>query len=394
MDPDLSPEPAAPYRDLPPLHVAAQGHSFTLYPNGADRLAALLALIEGAQTSLQVFYYLFDNDTSGTAVRDALVAAATRGVAVSLIIDDFGNDAGAAFFAPLTEAGGQFAIFSPKWGTRYLVRNHQKFAIADEARVMTGGANVSDHYFNPPADNGWCDLSVLIEGAVVAQFVRWWRLLSDWVDSDAKGRVARLRQLRDIVKEWDGGDGSVRLLVGGPLVRHGHWAWVLRRDLASARRLDTVSAYFSPPRSLRRQFAQVARRGEARMVMAGKSDIGAAIDMARRQYKQLLRAGARVFEFQPCKLHMKLLVVDNASYVGSANLDKRSFRINVELMVRVEDEGLAAALRGLIDHLEAASEPVTREWYAKEATFLARLRWQMAYWMSLADYRVSKLGTG
>jgi cardiolipin synthase len=315
-------------------------------------------------------------------------------VKVSLIIDDFGNDAGAAFFAPLTEAGGQFAIFSPKWGARYLVRNHQKFAIADEARVITGGANVSDHYFNPPADNGWCDLSVLIEGAVVAQFVSWWRLLSAWVDSDAKGRVARLRQLRDIVREWDGGDGPVRLLVGGPLVRRGHWAWVLRRDLTTARRLDTVSAYFSPPRSLRRQFAQVARRGKARMVMAGKSDIGAAIDMARRQYKQLLRAGARVFEFQPCKLHMKLLVVDDASYVGSANLDKRSFRINVELMVRVEDGELAAALRGLIDHLEAASEPVTREWYAQQATFFARLRWQMAYWMSLADYRVSKLGTG
>ena len=394
MDPDHKPEPAASYRDPAPFHVAAQGHSFTFYPAGADRLAALLALIEGAQTSLLVFYYLFDSDTSGTAVRDALVAAAKRGVAVSLIIDDFGNDAGAAFFAPLTEAGGQFAIFSPKWGTRYLVRNHQKFAIADEARVMTGGANVSDHYFSPPADNGWCDLSVLIEGAVVAQFVRWWRLLSDWVDSDAKGRVSRLRHLRDIVREWDGGDGPVRLLVGGPLVRRGHWAWVLRRDLVTARRLDTVSAYFSPPRSLRRQIAQVARRGEARMVMAGKSDISAAIDMARRQYKQLLRAGARVFEFQPCKLHMKLLVVDDASYVGSANLDKRSFRINVELMVRVEDAGLAAGLRGLIDHLEAASEPVTREWYAENATFFARMRWQVAYWMSLADYRVSKLGTG
>ncbi len=397
MDPDLSPdppaEPALLYRDPEPFHVAAQGHSFTFYPHGADRLAALLALIEGARETLLVFYYLFDSDTSGTAVRDALVAAAARGVKVSLIIDDFGNDAGAAFFVPLTEAGGQFAIFSPKWGTRYLVRNHQKFAIADEARVMTGGANVSDHYFKPPADNGWCDLSVLIEGAVVAQFVRWWRLLSAWVDSDAKGRVARLRQLRDIVREWDGGDGPVRLLVGGPLVRRGHWAWVLRRDLVSARRLDTVSAYYSPPRSFRRQIAQVARRGEARMVMAGKSDIGAAIDMARLQYKPLLRAGARLFEFQPCKLHMKLLVVDDASYVGSANLDKRSFRVNVELMVRVEDAGLAAALREMIDHLEAASQPVTRAWYAEKATFFARLRWRAAYWMSLADYRVSRLGT-
>jgi cardiolipin synthase len=177
-------------------------------------------------------------------------------------------------------------------------------------------------------------------------------------------------------------------------VRRGHWAWVLRRDLVTAKRLDTVSAYFSPPRSFRRQIAQVARRGDVRMVMAGKSDIGAAIDMARLQYKPLLGAGARIFEFQPCKLHMKLLVADHASYVGSANLDKRSFRINVELMVRIEDAALAAQLRALIDHMEAASEPITRAWYARESTFLNRMRWRVAYWMSLADYRISKAGAG
>jgi cardiolipin synthase len=341
-------------------------------------------------------YYLFDSDASGTAVRDALVAAAARGVAVDLIVDDFGNDAGAAFFEPLTEAGGSFATFSPKWGTRYLVRNHQKFVIADGRRVMTGGANVSDHYFAAPQDNGWCDLSVTIEGTVVGKFTEWFGLLQSWVAGEAKGRTHQLRRLRDIVKAWDGGaQGSpVRLLVGGPLVRKGHWAWVFRQDLVRARRLDTVSAYFSPPRSFRRQIARVARRGEVRMIMAGKSDISAAIDMARLQYRQLLAAGARLCEFGVCKLHMKLIVVDDASSVGSANLDKRSFRINVEMMVRIEDAALAARLRELIDHMEAASMPVTREWYAREATFLNRIRWQVAYWLSLADYRISRAGAG
>jgi cardiolipin synthase len=396
MDPaPTSAATSAPaYTDHAPFATTAQGHSFTFYPAGADRLRALLDLIGTAQQSLAVFYYLFDSDTSGTAVRDALVAAAGRGVAVELIVDDFGNDAGAAFFEPLTEAGGSFAIFSPKWGTRYLVRNHQKFVIADGTRVMTGGANVSDHYFAPPEDNGWCDLSAIIEGDVVAKFTEWFGLLKAWVAGEEAGRTRQLRRLRDIVKAWDGGDGPVRLLVGGPLVRRGHWAWVFRQDLVKAKRLDTVSAYFSPPRSFRRQIAQVARRGEVRMVMAGKSDIGAAVDMARLQYKPLLGAGARLFEFQPCKLHMKLLVADDASYVGSANLDKRSFRINVEMMVRIEDAEVAAKLRALIDHMEAASEPITRAWYTREATWFNRLRWRMAYWMSLADYRVSKLGAG
>lgn len=386
------------YADYPPFDITAAGHSLTFYPGGAARLKALIALIAAAQTSVQAFYYLFDSDDTGIAVRDALIAAATRGVAVHLIVDDFGNDAGAEFFAPLVAAGGTFAIFSPKWGRQYLVRNHQKFAIADGARVMTGGANVSDHYVNPPAQNGWCDLAVVIEGALVAEFAEWFDLLARWVEGEAQGRISQLRRLRDIVKQWDGRAGehgsAVRLLVGGPLVRRGHWAWKFRRDLVRAQRLDTVSAYFSPPRSFRRQIAQVARRGQVRMVMPGKSDIGAALDMARLLYRPLLEAGAQLFEFQPCKLHMKLLVVDDVSYFGSANLDKRSFRVNVELMVRIEDAALAERLRGLITHLEAASEAVTPEWYAKRATFWARLRWQLVYWLSFADYRISRAGTG
>ncbi|WP_285713746.1 phospholipase D-like domain-containing protein [Erythrobacter oryzae] len=384
---------APDYCDLEPFALTAAGHDFTFYPHGQDRLKALVALIESARESLRVFYYLFDSDTSGTMVRDALVAAARRGVAVDLIVDDFGNDAGAEFFDPLVEAGGTFAVFSPKWGKRYLVRNHQKMTIADGARVMTGGANVSDHYFAIPADNGWCDLSVQIEGPVVEQFTRWFGLLKAWVANAEAGRTSQLRALRDIVKDWQGGDGPVRLLVGGPLVRQGHWAWVLRKDLVTATRLDTVSAYFSPPRSFRRLFARIGRRGEARMIMAGKSDITAAIDMARLLYGKLLRARVKLFEFAICKLHMKLLVVDDIAYVGSANLDKRSFRINVELMVRIEDAAVAAEMRRLIDHMAAASEPITPAWYARHSTFWNRMRWRIAYWMSLADYRISKAGT-
>lgn len=384
---------AKPYRDPDPFTLDAAGHRFTFYPGGQDRLRALIALIESAQTSLSVFYYIFDSDASGTMVRDALVSAARRGVKVALIVDDFGNDAGADFFEALIAAGGSFAVFSPKWGTRYLVRNHQKFVIADDARVMTGGANVADAYFAAPADDGWCDLAVLIEGEIANRFSQWFALVKEWVDNAASGRTRKLGMLRDIVRDWDGGQGPVRLLVGGPLVRRGHWAWVFRQDLVAATRLDTVSPYFSPPRSFRRLFRRIGRRGAARMIMAGKSDIAAAIDMARLLYGKLLRARITIFEFAPAKLHMKLLVVDDISYIGSANLDKRSFRINVELMVRVEDAGLAASLRAMIDHLEQASVPITPQWYARRSTFVNKLRWRLAYWMSLADYRISKAGT-
>ncbi|MEM6476214.1 MAG: phosphatidylserine/phosphatidylglycerophosphate/cardiolipin synthase family protein [Pseudomonadota bacterium] len=384
------------YCDAAPFEVSAQCHRFVFYPAGVDRLAALKQHIERAQHTLDVYFYLFQDDEAGAVVRDALIAAAERGVSVSLIVDAFGSSASHGFFAPLVAAGANFREFSPKWNVRYLIRNHQKFVIADGEWVMTGGFNISDHYFMPPEENGWCDLGVAIEGPVVIQFARWFAQLQDWIENGE----GKFRGLRDLVSQWDAGagpegaspesDAPVQLLLGGPLLRRAHWAWSFRQDLMRARRLDTVSAYFSPPLTIRRLMARVARRGRVRLITAGKSDIAATIDVARLLYRKLLRCGARIFEFQPCKLHMKLLIVDDIAYFGSANLDKRSFRVNVELMVRVEDAELARALREFVDHMEQASDEMTPEKYARQATWWKRLVWRFKYMIAFVDYRLSR----
>ncbi|AWW72878.1 cardiolipin synthase B [Erythrobacter sp. KY5] len=374
------------YCDPDPFEVSAQRHHFKFFPRGKDRLEALLKHIQDARETLDVFYYMFQDDVSGTKVRDALAEAASRGVDVSLVVDDFGTDAAPTFFEPIVEAGGRFSIFSADWNVRYLVRNHQKFAIADNTRVMTGGSNVSDHYFAVPADNGWCDLGVLIEGPVAQRFTEWFKLIKDWTESDG----SQFRRVRQMIRDWDSGEDGVQLLMGGPLIRRSHWSYAFKKDLSKARRLDVVTAYFGPPRSFRRAIAKVARRGKVRLIAAGKSDLDGTIAVARMFYKRLIKAGAAIFEFQPCKLHMKLLVVDDASYFGSANLDRRSVRINIELMVRVEDEALAARLREFMDGLQEQSVAADRQWYKQHSSFLKRLRWRLFHWISLADYRAAR----
>lgn len=383
---DPSHTPASDYRDYGSFEVKACHHTFTFYPSGSDRLEALVDHINNAKRTLDVFYYMFQHDDSGHRVRDALIDVANRGVEVHLIIDDFGSDAPRDFFEPLIEAGGRFSVFSARWNVRYLIRNHQKFAIADNAHVMTGGSNVSDHYFDPPEKNGWCDLGVGIEGPVAQKFTEWFNQISDWIECEG----SEFRRLRNLLRTWDPGDGPVQLLLGGPSIQTRNWALEFKRDLAVASRLDLVTAYFTPPGSIRRLIGKLARRGRARLVLAGKSDLDATIAVARLHYKPLLKAGVEIAEFQPCKLHMKLMVIDGISYFGSANLDKRSIRINVELMVRVQDEGLADRLRGLVDHIETASMSVTPEWYAQTATPLARLRWRLAYGLAMTDYWMAR----
>ena len=367
--------------------MEAQGHSFSFYPDGEDRLERLIEHIESAHECMQMFYFMFQDDAVGERVRGALIDAAKRGVEVELMVDDFGTDAPESFFEPLREAGARFDLFSPRLSVRYLIRNHQKMAIADRKRVMCGGFNVSDHYFAGPPDNGWCDLGVLIEGPVTEQFCHWFDQLKAWTED----KSSDFRLIRQMVHNWDGGDGSVRLLIGGPGKSSSKWAVSVKQEMARSDRLDMVMAYFSPPLSFRRVMYKLAKRGSARIIMAGKSDNSTTIAAARSLYKSMVRHGTNVAEFQPCKLHMKLIIVGDTAYFGSANFDHRSIRLNLELMVRVEDAGLANKLREMVDHLDEASEQITEEWLKKNATWYNRLRWRLGrFIVSGVDYTVTR----
>ena len=76
-----------------PAALEVAGNRLTLLADGPERLEALIALIDGARESLRILYYIFLDDAAGTRVRDALSAAADRGVAVSMLVDGFGSTA-------------------------------------------------------------------------------------------------------------------------------------------------------------------------------------------------------------------------------------------------------------------------------------------------------------
>lgn len=375
------------YRDPAPFSIEAQGQSLTFYPGGSDRLQALLDMIGNAQASLDLCYYMFVDDNDGRRVRDALTDAVRRGVQVRLIIDSYGSDVPDNFFDALTKEGGQFWSFSAKWSRRYLIRNHQKMAIGDGETALIGGFNVEREYFAPPHQNGWHDLGLAVEGSAVGELLRWFEELVDWV-----GRPrAQFRVMRNKVKNWDSGSGPVRLLIGGPTNGLSSWARCVGRDLDQGRRLDMVMAYFSPSKKLLKRIGRIAEKGETRLVMAGKSDNGATIGATRSLYDYLLRKRANIWEFRACKLHMKLLVLDDAIYVGSANFDMRSLYINLELMLRIEDAALAERMRTFVSDQLVASKQITLEGHRQKATVWNRFRWNVSWLLvGVLDYTISR----
>ena len=377
----------ATFRDPEPFTVEAQGHVLTFYPGGRDRLEALIGMIDGARERLELAFYIFATDACAVRVRDALTTAARRGVDVRLIVDGFGTPAGREFFAPMIEAGGTFCRFIAKWTRRYLIRNHQKIVIADGKVAMLGGFNVEDSYFAPPGEDGWNDIAFTVEGPVVARIGAWFGELEDW----ASRPNAQFRAIVRMVSQWDSGTGPVQILMGGPTRGLSSWAREVGRDLAGGERLDMTMAYFSPPRRLQRRIHEVARRGHTRLLFPARSDNGATIGAARALYGKLLRAGARIWEFQPCKLHTKLIVLDDVCYLGSANFDMRSLYLNLEIMLRIEDAGLAERLRRYFEHHLAAAEEITPAIHAARATWLNRLRWRASWFLvAVVDYTVSR----
>ena len=375
------------YTDPPPFTVEAQGQRLVFYPKGADRLRALLDLVEGATQSIRMCFYIFAEDASGVMVRDALAAAAGRGVKVDLILDGFGADARRQFFAPMTEAGGTFCMFSPRWTQRYLIRNHQKIVVVDGRTAMIGGFNVEDSYFAPPEVNGWNDLGVTVEGSAVEDLSRWFDQIDEWT----RNPKANWRAIRRMVREWQPGSGPVQVLIGGPTRGLSSWARCVRCDLTGAHRLDMVMAYFSPSWRSLRAIGQVARRGGARLVMAGKSDNGATIGATRALYTYLLKRRTRIWEFAACKLHTKLIVIDDKSYVGSANFDMRSLYLNLEVMLRIEDAALAARLVEFMEGHIAASVAVTPSEHKRRTTPFNWLRWKASWFLvAVVDYTVSR----
>ena len=375
------------YRDPEPFSVEAQGLSLVFYPAGKDRRRAVLEIIDGARESLKVAFYIFARDEIGGAVRDGLVAAARRGVDVTLIVDGFGAEVDEQFFEELTQAGGTFLVFMAKWSRRALIRNHQKILVADDQVAMLGGFNIEDDYFALPQDNGWNDLGFRLEGHVVLRVSEWFAELVEWT----RHKKAQFRDIRHRVRNWNAGTGPVQLLIGGPTKGLSSWARCVTEDMKEGERLDMMMAYFSPTKRLRSCIRKIARKGSTTLVLAGKSDNAATIGASRALYRSLLRAGASIYEFQPCKLHTKLIVLDDAVYLGSANFDMRSLYVNLEIVLRIEDADLAERMRDFIHEHLSASERVTPELHAKRATPWTRAKWWAGWFLvAVVDYTVSR----
>jgi len=374
---------------MPPAEpIIIDSNRLTPITGGPDRLRALIDLIDGAKRSLRLLYYIYSADRSGDRVRQALLRAMDRGVEVSLLIDGFGSgQTPETYFVDLSKRGSKFCRFNPAYGRRYVLRNHQKLALADGSKAIVGGFNISDDYFGTIAEGAWRDLGLQVEGPSVACLGGYFDALFGWAETED----ASIRRLRRMLSRYSVEDGPLHWLFGGPTRRLSPWAKSVKADMMKATRLDMIVAYFAPSFSMLRRIFGVARRGKARVVTPAKLDHPFVVGAARFLYGPLLKRRVEIYEYQPTKLHSKLIVLDDVVHIGSANFDMRSLYLNLEMMLRIEDPAFAAMMRRFVEGEIASSKRILPEEHKKSMTLWNRIKWALGYFLvATADYNVSR----
>ena len=369
------------FRGLEPV----SGNHLRLLQGGAEFFPALIAAIDAARVEVHLETYIFNDDATAAAVRDALVGAARRGVRVRLLIDGVGaRDFPAAWRDALTSAGVALLVYRPlvsgwRSNPHSLRRLHRKLAVVDARIAILGGMNLIDDFEPVRFATPRLDFSVEVRGPLLAAIhhsaARLWRLVALTQLHPGDNRLPPVRPT------WPT-DGRMRA------------AFVVRDNFAHRRDIERVylaalalardeiviaNAYFLPGRRFRKLLKMAAARGvRVHLLVQGHTDHPFFQAAARALYRDLLGAGVAIHEYGASELHAKVAVVDGHwATVGSSNIDPFSLLLAREANLVVDDAGFAGELRLRLQQAIAGSTTLDpagwhrRPWPRRVASWLA-----------------------
>ncbi len=351
-------------------------NDLALVQEAEDLAAQLVSDIETAADHCHLLYYIFNVDSVGRRVGEALVRASGRGVQCRVLVDAVGSKVflRSSLARDLQAAGVEVAGALPVNPFRAVferldLRNHRKLAIIDGRVGYVGSHNISEPLYPKKARFGaWVDASVRASGPAVRLLQE--LFIQDWC---ATGKQIELREeLFPAVGDPRPGGIRVQILPSGPDQRDSPLERVILQALHVAReRAVLTTPYFVPDEPLVDALTTAAKRGvDVSLVVPQKSDSLVAQAAGRSRYGDLLGAGLKIYEFRLGLLHAKTITIDGEfALIGTANLDIRSFLLNFEIALLVYDPDFVAQLHFLQQIYMEQSEPVTLEEWKRRGAF-------------------------
>lgn len=348
-----------------------EGDAYEMLENGDAIFPAMLDAIGKSQRRISFESFIYSGGDVADRFTKALIAAARRGVRVRLIFDSIGSmDMPRAAINQLNDAGVHIVWFNPLVGWSFEnvnYRTHRKVLVVDGAVAFTGGVGVGDHWRGNARDpKEWRDTQFRVTGPAVRALEA--SFYENWLESG--GREAptldpalppRATGARSLVV-WSNpmsGISNVKLL------------YLL--SIAGARHsVDIQSPYFVLDSSTLDALTVARQRGvRVRILTDGdKTDTKSVKAASRSAYDGLLASDYAIYEYQPTMMHVKAVVIDSRwSLIGSANFDNRSFELNDEVTIAVDDASLAEALTGAFEQDLAQSHRLTLDEWRSRSIF-------------------------
>lgn len=360
--------------------------------DGTQGYPAMLDAIRWARRSLDLQTYIFDLDGVGEAILLALEEAAKRGVRVRVLCDGMAAwGARPTLRRRLRAVGGDARAY---WQVDRLfrqplfnLRNHRKLLLVDQALAFAGGLNISQRYAKGPlarlrdirflsgARPQVRDIHFRMRGPIVRDLQRAFE--RDWRHArGAPGAAQRPSKAAPPRLRGEHAGVSMRMVKAGPDEDLERIYEVLLGALTQARhRVDLCTPYFIPDSPLLALLRLLGYRGVAvRLFVPARSDHPYLNWAAREYYDDLLDAGVEVWEVGEPFIHTKLCLIDDHwAFMGSSNLDPRSFRLNFELNLEARSRPLLRRLRGILDGYRRGTKPLSAADLAGRSAF-SRLR--------------------
>lgn len=309
------------------------GNAVEIMTGSRDVVDRLIDDIDCANHHVHLLFYIFADDDTAERVAEALGRAVRRGVQCRVLVDAVGSRPwrrGLRRLLDQQNVDWRFAL--PVNPFRMLLRrldlrNHRKLAVIDGSIAYTGSQNIVDEGYGHH-DLAWRDLMVRLVGPIVSQlqviFVQDWYFETGVLLEDSS-----------IFPEPDRlGTVPVQTLPSGPSYpTENYQRMVVAAVHAAQREVVITTPYFVPDEVLLQAIEVAELRGvEVKVLVPERSDqivVGAA---SRAYYENLLNLGVDVYLFQDGLLHAKTVSVDDSmTFLGTANLDVRSFSLNFEI---------------------------------------------------------------
>lgn len=345
----------------PPL---IEGNKITHLQNGDEIFPEILKSISLAIHTITFETFIYWTGDIGKRLADALVRKANEGVSIHILLDWVGSRrCDAKLIEKMKGAGIQVERYRPlRWYnvSRLNNRTHRKILVIDGITGFTGGVGIADQWEGHAQDSDhWRDSHFKVEGPVVAQlqsaFLDNWNATRPEVlhgDRYFPKLTARGKSLAQVFKSSpEEGSGSVRLMY-------------LYSIAHANKKISIANAYFVPDTHVRKMLIDARNRGVHIEVIVPGPNIDTPLTRraSRAVWGELLKAGVKIYEYQPTMFHCKYMIVDDIWVsVGSTNLDNRSFRLNDECNLNVVDPELAEELSEIFEIDKAGSIEMTLE---------------------------------